>query len=240
MPEIDYLFEDPHINGQTYGLVSIVGPNLKQKCNIYGIKFRGVADSLEKAKSMSQKLTKIDPDFDIYTVEVGKFFPLDVDPMNVSSVEYQNTQLNELVKNYLENRENATIEYERRKNDMIKQAISEGRSKQNQETEHPVAILNRIEELNEKIKTAKQSLEDLTSALNYNKGEYDKFTVDIKEKAEAEFNQLKIDANALPGPSNSDSSSSSSSSESAAPLQSGNNVSEVIDAMDNLVTRDRN
>jgi len=231
MPEIDYLFEDPPVNGQAFGLVSIVGPNLKQKCNVYGIKFRGVADSLERAKSMSQKLTKIDPDFDIYTVEIGKFFPLDVDPMNVSSVEYQNNQLNELVKNYLENRENANIEYERRKNDMIKQAIAEGKSKQNSDTEHPVAILNRIEELNEKMKNVKQQLEDLSTALTYNKGEYDKFTVDIKEKAEAEFNQLKMDANSLPGPSNSDAGPSSA----AQPLQMDSNVSEVINSMDNLI-----
>ena len=234
MPEIDYLFEDPPVSGQTFGLVSIVGPNLKQKCNIYGIKIRGVADSLDRAKNMSQKLTKIDPDFDIYTVEIGKFFPLDVDPMNVSTVEYQNNQLNELVKNYLENRENANIEYERRKNDMIKQAITEGKSKQNSDTEHPVAILNRIEELNEKMKAAKQQLEDVSSALTYNKGEYDKFTVDIKEKAEEEFNQLKIEANSLPGPSNSGTEGAPGPSGSA-PVQIDSNVSEVISAMDNLV-----
>lgn len=235
MPEIDYLFEDPPVNGQTFGLVSIVGPNLKQKCNVYGIKFRGVTDSLEKAKSMSQRLTKIDPDFDIYTIEIGKFFPLDVDPMNVASVEYQNSQLNELVKNYLENRENATIEYEKRKNDMIKKAISEGKSKNNTETEHPVSILNRIDELNEKVKAAKQQLEDLSTALSYNKGEYDKFTVDIKEKAEEEFNKLKSTATN----ENNVSDQSSSSSSSSSPFNSNNSVSEMVDAMGDLITRDR-
>ena len=106
MPEIDYLFEDPPVSGQNFALVSIVGPNLQQKCDVYGLKIRGVADSMDRARTMSQKLTKIDPDFDIYTVEVGKFFPLDVNPMELQNVEYQNTQLNELVKNYLENREN--------------------------------------------------------------------------------------------------------------------------------------
>ena len=231
MSEIDYLFEDPPINGQAFGLVSIIGPNLKQKCNVYGIKFRGVTDSLEKARTMSQKLTKIDPDFDIYTIEIGKFFPLDVDPMNVTSVEYQNSQLNQLVKNYLENRENANIEYEKRKNDMIKQAIAEGKSKKNADTEHPIAILNRIEELNEKMKSIKQQLEDVSSALTYNKGEYDKFTVDIKEKAEEEFNKLKTNAN-------TQENESSSSSSSSLPFNSGSNVSGIVDAMSNLVTRD--
>lgn len=209
MPEIDYLFEDPPVSGQNYALVSIVGPNLQQKCNVYGLKVRGVADSLDRAKTMAQKLTKIDPDFDIYTVEVGKFFPLDVNPMELSNVEYQNTQLNELVKNYLENRENANVEYEKRKNEMIKKAIAEGKSKKDQATaEHPIAILNRIEEITEKMKQAKQHLEDLSSALTYNKGEYDKFTVNEKESAEAEFSKLKISAS-------EDGSSSASASGSA-------------------------
>jgi hypothetical protein len=190
MKEIDYLFEDPPVNGQSFALVSIVGPNLQQKCNVYGIKVRGVTDSMEKAKTMSQKLTKIDPDFDIYTVEVGKFFPLDVDPLQLSNVEYQNSQLNNLVKNYLENRENANIEYEKRKNEMLKKAIAEGKSK-DVVKEHPVAILNRMEELNENIKQTKAKLENLTSALEYNKSEYDKYTTKEKEDAEVEFKKLK-------------------------------------------------
>lgn len=39
---IDYLFEDPPITGQTYALVSIVGPHMPQKCDVWGLKIRGV------------------------------------------------------------------------------------------------------------------------------------------------------------------------------------------------------
>lgn len=188
--EIDYLFEDPPIVGQNFALVSIVGPNLKQKCNVYGLKVRGVAESLEKAKTMAQKLTKIDSDYDIYTVEVGKFFPLDVDPMQINDIEYQNQQLNELIKNYLENRETANVEYERRKNEMVKKAIAEGKE-QNESVENPVALLNRIEELNERVANAKNQLEELTKALTHNKTEYSKYTLKEQEEAENEFNELK-------------------------------------------------
>ena len=193
--EIDYLFEDPAIPGQNFALVSIVGPNFKQKCNVYGLKVRGVADTLEKAKSMSQKLTKVDPDFDIYTVEIGKFFPLDVDPMQLNDVEYQNTQLNSLIKNYLENRENANNEYERRKNEMVKKAISDNKLKENSETVHPIAVLNRIEELKERVNIAKTQLEELTKALSDNKTEYSKFTLDVQKQAEEEYEKLKEEAN---------------------------------------------
>ena len=175
-------------------------------------------------KTCNQKLTKIDPDFDIYTVEVGKFFPLDVNPMELQNVEYQNTQLNELVKNYLENRENANVEYEKRKNDMIKKAIAEGKSKKDQENEeHPIAILNRIEEITEKMNQAKQHLEDLSSALSYNKGEYDKFTLDMRESAELEFSKLKISAN------EGSSSSSSAGASSSATGSSLPTISELPD-----------
>jgi chaperonin cofactor prefoldin len=191
---IDYLFEDPPINGQTFALVSIVGPNLQQKCNVYGLKVRGVANSLDSAKAMSQKLTKVDPDFDIYTVEVGKFFPLDVDPMAIKDVEYQNSQLNNLVKNYLENRENANVEYEKRKNDMLKKAIAEGKNNTVSENEHPVAVLNRIDELTEKLSKVKTQLEDLTKALDHNKTEYTKFTADVQREAEEEYKKLKDEA----------------------------------------------
>ena len=193
--EIDYLFEDPAIPGQNFALVSIVGPNLKQKCNVYGLKVRGVADTIEKAKTMSQKLTKVDPDFDIYTVEIGKFFPLDVDPLQVNDIEYQNKQLNELIKNYLENRENANTEYERRKNEMVKNAISDNKLKENQETAHPIAILNRIEELKERVAYAKVQFEEMTKALSDNKTEYSKFTLDVQKQAEEEYEKLKEQAN---------------------------------------------
>ena len=188
--EIDYLFEDPPISGQKYALVSIVGPNLKQKCNVYGLKVRGVCESLDRAKTTAQRLTKIDPDYDIYTVEVGKFFPLDVDPMQINDIEYQNEQLNKLIKGYLENRENANIEYERRKNEMVKKAIVEGKSGE-ATSDHPVALLNRIEELNDKIEKTKVQMDDLMKALTHNQTEYSKYTIEEQTKAQEEFNKLK-------------------------------------------------
>ena len=35
---IDYLFEDPEITNQKYALVSIVGPHMPQKCDVWGLK----------------------------------------------------------------------------------------------------------------------------------------------------------------------------------------------------------
>jgi hypothetical protein len=156
--EIDVLFEDPPITGQMYALVSIVGPNLNQKCNVYGLKVRGVAENMEKAKAMTQRLMKVDNNYDIYTVEVGKFFPLQVDPHEVGEVEYENQQLNTLIKSYLENKELANDQWHARKNEMIKEAIKEGQSK-DKAPEHPVAVLQRLRNLEQSITDQKNNID---------------------------------------------------------------------------------
>ncbi len=156
--EIDYLYEDPEVPGQKYGLISIVGPNMPQKCDVWGLKIRGVTDSMDKAKKMTQKLMKIDEDYDIYTVEIGKFFPLVVNPLEVSDVEYQNKQLNDLIKGYLESKELANDQWEQRKNEMVKQAILDGKNPV-EKPEHPVAVWQRVCSLKEDVKSLKEELE---------------------------------------------------------------------------------
>jgi DNA repair exonuclease SbcCD ATPase subunit len=156
--EIDYLYEDPEVPGQKYGLISIVGPNMPQKCDVWGLKIRGVTDSMDKAKKMTQKLMKIDQDYDIYTVEIGKFFPLVVNPLEVSDVEYQNTQLNDLIKGYLESKELANEQWEQRKNEMVKQAILDGKNPV-EKPEHPVAVWQRLQSLKEQVESLKEQLE---------------------------------------------------------------------------------
>jgi len=189
MKEIDYLFEDPPINGQKYALVSIVGPHMPQKCNVWGLKIRGVADTLEKAKSNTQKLIKIDNSYDIYTVEVGKFFPLNVDPHDVGNVEYQNDQLNKMIKQYLENREQANEHWHERKNQMIQEAIKEGRNQQElaNRPEHPVVVLQRIRTHESSINELTEKLEETKELLKLAQEKYSKYTEEEKEQAQKEL-----------------------------------------------------
>ena len=196
--EIDVLFEDPAIPGQVYALVSIVGPNLNQKCNVYGLKVRGVADSIDKAKAMTQRLMKIDNNYDIYTVEVGKFFPLDVDPHDVGEVEYENQQLNNLIKSYLENKELANDQWHARKNKMIKEAIKEGQSK-DKAPEHPVSVLQRVKTLEQSINDQKTSIDIMQQDLILAKEALSKYSdqevsdaYNIINEAEASSSQQQL------------------------------------------------
>lgn len=187
--EIDYLFEDPEIPSQKFALVSIVGPHFHQKCDVWGLKVRGIADTMEKAKSMSQKLMKIDNNYDIYTVDVGKFFPLAIDPLAVGNVEYQNEQLNTLVKSYLENRDAANDQWHERKNDMIQQAIKEGKEQATLVTkpEHPIAVLQRMKSYEEQIKEIQDMLEDVKEKLSASQEKFNNYSQDEKDLANNEL-----------------------------------------------------
>jgi hypothetical protein len=179
---IDYLFEDPPITGQKYALVSIVGPNMPQKCDVWGLKIRGVTNTLEQAKSQTQKLIRIDNNYDIYTVEVGKFFPLAVDPLELTDVEYQNEQLNNLIKGYLENREAANEQWHTRKNEMMQKAVQEGKD-QNTSSEHPIAVLQAIQNLKDRKEELKTELFDIENKLISKIDNFNNYKLDERETA---------------------------------------------------------
>jgi chromosome segregation ATPase len=186
---IDYLFEDPPIKTQKFALVTIVGPHMPQKCDVWGLKIRGVADTIENAKTLCQKLLKIDNNYDIYTVEVGKFFPLAVEPHQIQDVEYQNEQLNSLMKSYLENRESANDHWQQRKNQMIQEAIREGKNQEElaNRPEHPIAVLQRIKNYEDSIKEIKDKLQNLEEDLQKSTDKFSKYSQEERESAQKQI-----------------------------------------------------
>ena len=189
MSEIDYLFEDPPITNQQLALVSIVGPLMPQKCDVWGLKIRGVAKDENEAKKMSQKILRMDNTCDVYTVEVGKFFPLAVEPSSIGNVVYQNEELNKLIKGYLENKELAEEHWVKRKNDLVKEAIKEGKYQEElaNKPEHPIAVLNRINTYKETIKKIKADLEKFQIDLRISEEKYAEYTEEEKEIANKEL-----------------------------------------------------
>jgi chromosome segregation ATPase len=188
---IDYLTEDPPIPSQKYALISIVGPHMRQKCDVWGLKIRGVADSLETAKSLTKRIMKLDKDYDIYTVDIGKFFPLAVEPYDVANVEYENQQLNDMIKSYLENKEKANEHWHNRKQEMMKEAIREGKAEGQKELankkEHPIAVLQRIKSFEDTIREETERLDSIKEDLKLSKEKYDMYTLEERELADAEL-----------------------------------------------------
>lgn len=188
--QVDMLSEDPEISGQKFALISIVGPHLPQKCDIWGLKIRGVAESVDEAKQMTKRLMKFDNMYDIYTVSVGKFFPLTIEPYDVKEVEYSDEKLNDLMKSYLKNREDANQHYHQRKQDMMEKAIKEGtkegQSQLSNKVEHPIAVLQRKQEFEEKAKELREQLESIEKDLGLTSEKYANYTENQRLEAEDE------------------------------------------------------
>lgn len=197
---IDYLFEDPAIHNQQYALVSIVGPHMNQKCDVWGLKVRGTAESLDRAKALSQKILQVDNHYDIYTVEVGKFFPLAVEPTQIDNIEYQNEQLNQLMKGYLQNKESASDFWHKRKNEMIQEAIKEGKSQSElaNRPEHPIAVLQRINNYEQTLKEMQENITELEENLKASKDKFSNYTEEERTLAYKEIEKDTNNSNQLP------------------------------------------
>jgi hypothetical protein len=73
--------------------------------SVRGLKVRGSYGTQEEASSRARKLQRNDPIHNIYVAEVGKWLAWDPNPNNVKDQEYQNDELNTLMKAYKENEE---------------------------------------------------------------------------------------------------------------------------------------
>lgn len=73
--------------------------------SIRGLKVRGSYSTQEEAAARAKKLQRNDPVHNIYVAEVGKWLAWDPNPHEVAEQEYQEEQLNSLMKAYKENEE---------------------------------------------------------------------------------------------------------------------------------------
>ena len=68
-----------------------------------GLKIRGTYDSYAEAKQRSQQISRLDKKHNVYIGQVGYWLPWDPNPHEVREQEYQNKELNNLMKKYQEN-----------------------------------------------------------------------------------------------------------------------------------------
>ena len=71
---------------------------------VRGIKIRGTYDTMKEAEVRAKRLQKRDPNHHVYVAQVGYWLPWDPNPDNIQNQEYANEQLNKLMKNYVENK----------------------------------------------------------------------------------------------------------------------------------------
>lgn len=131
MSTVDYLNEDPKLEGQNFVCLSFLTPCGEDQTTLSGIKVRGVFDDYESACKRGKELQEMDPGFGVFVGEVGKWLPFDPDPDSkyVKDSEYANSELNEIMKNYRLNQEKSRIYHEKTKNDKLLKNLQENLGK---------------------------------------------------------------------------------------------------------------
>lgn len=97
--------------------------------NLSALKIRGVYQTQDEAKSKAQRLQRLDPNFHIFVADVGKWLPLFPSvEAQVANQEYAEEQLNQIIKEYVKNKEEKDVLYEKEKADKIKAAHADAKS----------------------------------------------------------------------------------------------------------------
>ena len=93
------------------------------------VKVRGSYDTLKEANRRAKILRRKDPTFNIFVGQVGYWLPWDPSCQDIENQEYQEGELNNLMKKYKENVENKDILYEKIKEERVRKAREEVKKK---------------------------------------------------------------------------------------------------------------
>jgi len=155
--EIDCLDVDTPILGQSYVLLSFISPEGIMNCDIRGLKVRGTYPTYDMATKAAKKLRDTDKYHHVFIGEVGKWLPWDPSEKQVEEENYKDKDLNDIMKKahetemrakqqrklddlnelagrHRENIDKGTQEYNKRKNDMIKEGAAKMETRTTQQT----------------------------------------------------------------------------------------------------------
>jgi len=127
--EIDYLIEDDPIPNQLWCCISFLSPEGVKNCSLRGIKIRGCFRTPEQAQEHADEVRKKEPYFHVFVGEVGKWLPHDPSPDTCKDQNYMEKELNDLMKEYLKNQEQAKRHHEFRKDQILQKHFSDERTK---------------------------------------------------------------------------------------------------------------
>jgi hypothetical protein len=105
--------------------------------SVRGVKIRGVYNTIKEAQIRAKVLQRMDPSFHIFVGQVGYWLPWDPSADKIENQEYQNGQLNEIVKKYKVNEAKRDEFFEQQKQDIKKQAVIKSLEKKSTTEEKP-------------------------------------------------------------------------------------------------------
>lgn len=114
----DFVYRDEEKLGEVFDKAN------KFQTSVRGLKVRGVYDTKKEADVRAKTLQSQDPNFDVFVGQVGYWLPWDPTSTKIEDQEYQNTELNKLVKEYKANSAKKDQLYQEQKEERMKGAIS--------------------------------------------------------------------------------------------------------------------
>lgn len=93
--------------------------------SVRGVKVRGTYESEKEAKVRAEVLRRRCPNDNVFIGQVGYWLPWDPNPLDIKNLEYQETELNILMKKYNENMEHREHMFEEEKRTQIEKARKE-------------------------------------------------------------------------------------------------------------------
>jgi hypothetical protein len=175
----DFLSEDSLLpEGQKWVCLSFLTPEKelegKKQTTLSGLKIRGAFSTYENACEHAKKLQSVDPAFNVFVGEMGKWLPFDPAPDSeyVKNSEYANEKLNEMMKKYHENQEKAKLLHEHNKNEQIMKNLDSNLSQRRKNRQELMKEINGVEgqekeklvkdlsTLDEQIKTIEEKMEE--------------------------------------------------------------------------------
>lgn len=111
------------VPGQLYACISLVGPDLPQKNDKFGLKLRGAFASRDEAANHAKRLQREDATFDIYVVDMYKWLLIPPDRDHIDDVHYNDEKLEEIMTKYRENQAMAAKMFEDRKRGLMQKPL---------------------------------------------------------------------------------------------------------------------
>jgi len=147
---IDYLDEDPVIFSQVYSVISFLIPDKTNEISTPMLKIRGSYRTIEECEKQIKKLGSVDKYFSKFICSVGKWGGLyseeEIQNQGEVDIVYRDAQLNSLMKEYKESRENADTEHMERQERMVKQSKEATNGEKIAET--IIAVKSRLQFIN--------------------------------------------------------------------------------------------
>jgi hypothetical protein len=94
------------------------------RTSVRGVKVRGTFDTKREADVRASVLQRMDPLFDVFVGQIGYWCPWDPNPHKIDDIEYINSDLNKLVKEYKSNEAKKDQFYQEQKTQRQKDALS--------------------------------------------------------------------------------------------------------------------